>query len=299
MDRLDGMRTFSAVVETGSFTAAGKRLGMSNKLVSKYIGQLEAELKVNLLHRTTRSLSLTNAGRTYLDGCRKVLAANDALEVMMDTSGGFSGTLKIAAPLTFGETCVANSAIKFMDLHPDVTIELEIADHYVDLAEGGFDLAIRAGKLPVSSLIARKLETMDFHVVAAPSYIEKYGRPDHPDNLSEHICIRDSSHPDPNRWPFMIEGKAVQIPVTGNYIANSPPACLAPTYAGKGVYHCAEMFLGDDLETGRLVRLLDSFQTASIDIHAVQLPTAFRNPKVTAFVDILHREIKDTWRARA
>lgn len=292
MDRIDGMRAFVSVVGSGSFTGAGKRLGISNKLVSKYIGTLEAQLGVKLLHRTTRSQSLTNEGRTYLEGCRKVLGEFEALNLMMDPSGGFSGLLRIAAPLTFGETIVASAALVFMEAHPDVTVEIDLGDRHVDLAEGGYDLAIRMGALKDSSLIALKLGSTEFVTVAAPSYIERRGAPLHPDDLSEHDCILDTNNPDPNRWPFFVEGQIVQIPVSGSYIANSPPACLVPAYAGKGVYHCPEVFLGDDLDTGRLVRLLIGFPSRTLDIHAVQLPSAYRNPKVTAFVEILRAQLK-------
>ena len=292
MDRIDGMRAFVSVVEAGSFTSAGKRLGISNKLVSKYIGTLEAQLGLKLLHRTTRSQSLTNEGRTYLEGCRKVLGAVEALNLMMDPSGGFSGLLRIAAPLTFGETYIAAAALVFMEAHAGVTVEIDLGDSHVDLAEGGYDLAIRMGALKDSSLKALKLGSTEFVTVAAPSYIARFGAPSHPDDLSEHNCILDTNNPDPNRWPFFVEGQMVRIPVSGSYIANSPPACLAPAYAGKGIYHCPEVFLGDDLTAGRLVRVLTGFPSRTLDIHAVQLPSAFRNPKVSAFVDVLRDHLK-------
>lgn len=242
MDRIDGMRAFVAVVEAGSFTAAGKRLGISNKLVSKYIGTLESQLEINLLHRTTRSQSLTNEGRTYLEGCRKVLSELEALKLTMDPSGGYAGVLRIAAPLTFGETIVASAALRFMEAHPEVTVEIDLADHHVDMAQGGYDLAVRMGNLQDSSLIARKLASTEYLTVAAPSYIKRFGAPSHPDELASHSCIRDSNNADPNRWPYFVEGQMVRIPVSGPYIANSPPACLAPTFAGVGIYHCPGVF---------------------------------------------------------
>lgn len=292
MDQIDGMRTFVAVVETGSFSAASKRLGMSNKLVSKYITTLESRLKVNLLHRTTRSMSLTPEGRTYLEGCRRVLSEVDALESSLDGSGDFTGKIRIAAPLTYGETVVTKAALAFMEAHPKMVIEIDLSDEYADLAQGGYDLAIRIGALKDSSLKARKLGETDLIVVASPSYIDVHGVPTHPDELSAHICIRDANNPDPNRWPFLIEGKMVHIPVTGPFIANSPPACLLPTYAGKGVFICPDVFLGDDLESGRLVRLLSGFYSRTIGIHALRLPSAHQNPKVTAFVEFMRNQFK-------
>jgi len=285
------MRTFVAVVEAGSFTAAGKRLGISNKLVSKYISKLERRLNTNLLYRTTRSLSLTTEGRDYLEGCRRVLGEVDALDGAMNPAGKLKGKLRVAAPITFGDTFVASAATKFMEAHPDVTIEIDLSDVYADLAEGGYDLAIRIGELQDSSLIARKLGQTEVIVVAAPAYLEAHGTPVHPDELTSHACIRDANNPDPNRWPFVVEGQTVRIPVAGPYIANSPPACLVPTYAGKGIFICPDVFLGQDLEDGRLVRLLSGYPSRTIPIQAVQLPSAFKNPKVAAFVKIMQERI--------
>lgn len=292
MDKIQGMRTFLAVVETGSFTAAGKRLGITGKLASKYLAALEAELGMNVLHRTTRSMSLTHNGRIYLDGCRRVLAEIDRLDTALQSTTGFKGMLRVAAPLTFGDTVIANAAREFIDAYPEVTIELQLDDRYVELAEEGFDLAVRFGSLKDSSLIVRKLGEAWPMVVAAPSYIERHGKPTHPGELSNHICIRDSNNPDPNRWPFFVDGQLVQIPVTGSLIANSPPACLLLARAGRGIFNCPNVFLGDDLGEGRLIQLLADFPSRPIAIHAVQLPSAFDRPKVAAFIAILKRHIQ-------
>ncbi len=291
MDKIQGMRTFVAVVETGSFTAASKRLGLTDKLASKYIAALELQLGMSLLHRTTRSMSLTHDGRIYLDGCRRVLAEIDLLDTALQSTSGLKGMLRIAAPLTFGDTVVAAAVDDFMEAYPDVTVDLELADHYVDLAEEGVDLAVRMGSLKDSSLIARKLGEARLIVVAAPSYIERYGLPRHPEELVAHRCIRDANNPDPSRWPFLIGGEWVQIPVTGPLISNSPPACLLPTRAGKGIFICPNVFLGDDLAQGRLIQLLPDFPSRTIAIQAVQLPSAFDRPKVNAFIEILKRHI--------
>lgn len=287
MDKIDGMRTFVAVVEAGSFAGASKRLGITGKLASKYIGTLETQLGMTLLHRTTRSMSLTHDGRIYLEGCRRVLNEIDLLDMSLESSTGLKGILRVAAPLTFGETVVAAAALEFMAAHPEVTIELQLSDDYVDLAQEGFDLAVRIGTLKDSSLIARKLGEARLLVVAAPSYIERHGAPVHPDELSAHACIRDANNPDPNRWPFLIDGQQVQIPVAGPFIANSPPACLLPTRAGKGIFICPHVFLGDDLAQGRLVQLLPDFPSRTIAIQTVQLPSAFRKPKAAAFINSL------------
>ncbi|WP_336096709.1 LysR family transcriptional regulator [Roseovarius sp. CH_XMU1461] len=292
MDRIDGMQSFVAVVESGSFAAAGQRLGISNKLVSKRVAQLETQLGMTLLHRTTRSMSLSHEGERYLEGARRVLAELEQLEAEFDTSEGLKGIVRVAAPITYGDTAVANAANRFVEQHPNVTVELDLSDHYVDLAKGGFDIAIRIGNLSDSSLIVRKLGETHMKVVAAPSYIEKHGTPAHPAELSDHTCIRDANNPDPNRWPFQIEGQTIQVPVSGPFLANSPPACLAPTRAGRGIFICPDVFLGDDLETGRLVQLFPEFRSRTLPIQSVQLPSAFRKPRVKAFVECMRAEIK-------
>lgn len=292
MDRIEAMQSFVAAVETGTFAAAGQRLGISNKLVSKRVAQLENQLGLSLLHRTTRSMSLTHEGRRYLEGARRVLAELEQLETEFDASEGLKGTVRIAAPLTYGEAVVASAATRFVARHPGVTVELELSDHYADLAKGGFDIAIRIGTLSDSSLIVRKLGQTDLNVVAAPSYLERYGTPEHPAQLSNHVCIRDSNTTDPNRWTFRIEGQQVQIPISGPFLANSSPACLVPTRAGKGIFICPDVFLGDDLQTGRLIELLADFHSRTVPIQSVQLPSAFRKPRVKAFVDFMRDEMR-------
>ena len=292
MDRIDGMQSFVAVVEAGSFAAAGQRLGISNKLVSKRVAQLENMVGLSLLHRTTRSMSLTHEGERFLDGARRVLAELEQLETEFDASEGLKGIVRVAAPLTYGDTAVAKAANRFVEQHPNVTVELDLSDHYVDLAKGGFDIAIRIGALSDSSLVVRKLGETQMKVVATPSYLEEHGAPSHPAELSDHICIRDANNPDPNRWPFQIEGQTVQVPVSGPFLANSPPACLVPTRAGMGIFICPDVFLGDDLETGRLVQLFPEFHSRTLPIQSVQLPSAFRKPRVRTFLEFMREEIR-------
>ncbi|MEM7076045.1 MAG: LysR family transcriptional regulator [Pseudomonadota bacterium] len=294
MDRIDGMHSFVAVVETGSFSAAGQRLGISNKLVSKRVAQLERQVGMTLLHRTTRSMSLSHEGERYLEGARRVLAEVEQLETEFDGSDGLKGTVRVAAPLTYGDLAVASAASRFVKEHPDMTVELDLSDRYVDLAKGGFDIAIRIGHLNDSTLVVRKLGETAMKVVAAPSYLKRHGVPMHPAELCEHVCIRDANHPDPNRWPFHIDGQHVQVPVSGPFLANSPPACLVPTRAGLGIFVCPDVFLRDELDSDRLIEILPEFHSRTLPIQSVQLPSAFRKPRVRAFVDFMRAEIRSS-----
>lgn len=292
MDRIAGLQSFVAVVETGSFVSAGQRLGISNKLVSKRVAQLEQDIGMALLHRTTRSLSLTHEGARYLEGARRVLAELEQLENEFDASDGLKGVIRIAAPTKYGETTVARAARRFAEQHPNVTVELALSDRYEDLAKGGFDVAIRIGHLSDSSLIVRKLGETRMKVVAAPAYLRAHGTPDHPADLSDHTCIRDTNSPDPNRWSFNIAGQTIQVPVSGPFLANSPSACLVPVRAGMGVFTCPDIFLADDLSTGRLVELFPDTHAETLPIQSIHLPSAFRKTRVKAFVDVMQREMK-------
>ena len=291
VDTIDGMRTFVAVVETGSFTAAGRRLGLSNKLVSKYVAALETRAGAKLLHRTTRSLSLTGDGRTYLDGCREVLASLERLDAAMSAGDELGGTLRVAVPTTFGETVVAAAALRFAREHPGVSLEMDFSDGYVDLAAGGHDLAVRVGELGDSSLVARRLGETALVVVASPGYLARRGRPARPEALAGHECLRDANASDPSRWPFRVGGRTVRVAVAGRLLANNVRACLAFARAGRGVLLCPDVFLGDDLEAGRLVRLLEDFPSGTVPIRAVRLPSAFESPKASAFVEALRAEL--------
>lgn len=289
MDRIDLMRSFVAVVESGSFTAAGARLGFSNKLVSKYIAALEERLGQPLLHRTTRTLSLTDAGARYLEGARQVLAAVEEAEAALtgDDSRALTGRLRIAAPIGFGEGFVTDATRAYLEAHPGMAVELHLSDGYVDLAQGGFDLAVRIGNLRDSSLIARRFGRTEQWVVASPDYLARAGVPGHPDDLSGHACIRDTNAAVWNRWRFTVEGREVQVPVQGRFTANSASACLTMARAGYGLYLGLDLFVGPDVAAGRLVRVMAAYPAGTTAIQTVHLPSAFRQDKVRSYGDFL------------
>jgi DNA-binding transcriptional LysR family regulator len=293
MDTIDGMKTFVAVVETGSFTNAGIRLGISNKLVSKYIGQLEEKVGANLLHRTTRTMSLTESGEIYLHGCREVLATVEEMDLSLKTpSQSLVGRLRVTAPITFGETFITSASHAFLDLHPDLTLELELSDNYVDLAKGGFDLALRIGKLRDSSLLARKLGETELCVVGSPDYLDENGRPNAPQDLSNHKCILDTNNDPFDRWRFSDGKEHLSIPVNGQLRVNSATAACHMAKLSKGLILCPKIFIWKELSQGVLEQVLGGYSVLTTDIHAVYLPAAYRNPKVVTYVDYLTAELK-------
>lgn len=293
MDVLDGMRTFVASVEAGSFTAAADRLGRSNKLVSKYVAELEARLGVRLLHRTTRSLGPTDAGRRYYEGCVEVLGALEALEASLhDEDRAIGGTLRLSAPTTFGATYVQPLLRRFRRSHPRLTIDLRLSDRFDDLAEDGFDLAIRIGALDASSLIARKLGQTELWAVATPAYVAGHGAPDLPRDLLGHACIRDTNLRSGQSWTFEVAGKPQKIPVSGPYLVNSAQLVSNLVIAGEGIGLCPDYVVAADVAAGRLVRLLAGFPSLSLDVHAVYIDGRRQAAKTRRLLDFLAREFR-------
>lgn len=288
MDRLDGIRAFVAVVDAASFTRAGKRLGISNKLVSKYVAALEAQQGLTLLNRTTRSLSLTTAGERFLTAARRVLSAVEELDAQSRADEGpLTGRLRITAPVTFGEMFAPVLTRDFIAVHPGIAIDLRLTDRYVDLAAEGFDLALRIGVLGDSSLIGRRLGRTESFVVASPDYLATHGRPRHPDELRQHANIRDSNSASPQRAAFVIDGKVTSVPLPGAITLNSPRAVRRLALEGAGIALVPRFVIERDIATGRLERLLADFHGHQLDIQALYLPQPFIPPRLTAYLEHL------------
>ncbi|WP_455197957.1 LysR family transcriptional regulator, partial [Kaarinaea lacus] len=201
MDLFTSMRTYIAVVSAGSFTGGAERLGISKALASKYIGQLEDHLGVRLLNRTTRRLNLTEVGQGYFQRCQQLLDELDELEAsVLEQQDAPRGKLKVAAPSNFGEKNLARAVAEYLKTQPNMSIELVLADRFVNLVEEGFDLAVRIGELADSSLIARRLASMRMVVCAAPEYLKKNNIPADPQELAMHNCLIDTNMRDPDQW---------------------------------------------------------------------------------------------------
>ena len=234
MDTLIGMRTFATVVKTGSFTAAADRLGMSKALASKYLNQLEQRLGVRLLNRTTRHLSLTEVGQVYYTRCQSLLEAVDELEAaIQDRHESPKGRLSITAPQTFGECYLAQAMARFLEQYPQVSVELNLTDRFVNLLEEGFDLGIRIGELADSSLVARRLASVRIITCAAPRYLERHGVPVHPLELDAHACVIDTNIDTPARWLYMIDGERRQIEVGDRFAPTARGRCASWSSQGS------------------------------------------------------------------
>jgi DNA-binding transcriptional LysR family regulator len=289
LDRVTGMQVFVRVATLGSFSAAARALHLSQTMVTKHVAALENRLGVKLLHRSTRRLVLTEAGRSYLAACERILAEIEEAEASASLDRiEPRGTLRLNVPLTFGLRQIVPALTAFSRLHPAVSVDLGLADRYVDLIEEGWDLAIRVGRLKDSGLVARRLAPCRTIVCAAPSYLEARGAPRTLDDLSGHNCLGYTlpSAIGAGRWAFGAEGDLV-VPVEGNLRANNGDALLAAALAGQGLIYQPTFIVGDSLRDGSLLRVLSGHPTLELGVHAV-LPSGRQAPaKVRAFVEFL------------
>lgn len=288
MDTIEGMRTFVAVAGQHSFTAGAKQLGISTKLASKYVQQLETHLGAQLFHRTTRSVNLTETGQAYLERCIPLLDQFDELEgLVQEKQSELAGPIRITAPTGFGGRELVHALYPFQQQHPKVTIDLQLSDHIVPMVEGGFDLAVRFGDLEDSTLIARRLLDMRMVVFTSPQYIATNGRPAHPDQLVQHNCLLQKTSVDPEDWRFHIDDKEVSYRVKGSFKANSPRAVAQMVLSGLGIGRCPFYTVAPFLKEGRLTVLFEEFETHVLSLYAVYPPSRHLTARIRALIDHL------------
>ncbi len=289
MDTLTRMRTFVEVVEAGGFSAAARKMGRSKALISKYVRELEDELGARLLNRTTRTLSLTEVGQTYARDATEILQRIDDLQSSVgDAHAAARGRLKVSAPRTFGDGELGRAIMDFVMQEPDITLELHLEDRFVDVVDEGFDVAIRITSLADSSLIARRLSSFRIVCCASPEVIAAHGKPEMPIDLVDLPCIVDWNV-NRGHWPFTVEGERVTIAVKGRVEVNSPNVGRQAALAGLGFLMVPYLVVHDDITAGRLVPVLESFETSAIAIHAVYPHRRHLSGKVRAFIDYLVR----------
>jgi DNA-binding transcriptional LysR family regulator len=254
--------------------------------VSKRINQLENHLGVLLLHRTTRKLSLTEAGERYYEHAAQALsAARKAEDAVTELQGEPQGQLKISSPMSFGRLHVAPLIPKFMQRYPKLHIDLVMDDRNIDLVAGGIDVAIRSGDMPDSTLIARKLAPLRQVLCASPTYIERYGMPAAPSELRERNCILFSYSGDANEWTLNNGGKSEAVLVSGSYRVNNSEALLEALREGVGIGRLPTFVAGPDLKVGNLVRILESYHIPDHTFYAVFPERQYLPAKVRAFLD--------------
>jgi len=289
MDRLDAVRVFAKVAELESFTAAAGALGVSKAQVSKQVARLEDRLGARLLNRTTRRMSLTEVGRAYLDRARAALEQlEEAERAVQSLKREPHGTLRVAAPMSFGIRHLASAIPEFLKRYPDLGIDLDFNDRQVDLIDEGYDLAIRVARLADSSLVARRLAPCRRVVAAHPDYWDRHGRPSHPNELSDHECLIYAYLANPGEWSFQGPDGPIRVRIKGRIHANNGDALVAAAAAGLGVHLVPTFHCCDELAAGKLETVLDDYlDEGAISVHAVWPHNRHLSAKVRTFVDFL------------
>jgi len=289
MDRLAAIEAFARVAETGSFSAAARAMTLSKSLISRQVSALEAELGARLFARTTRSLTLTEAGRGYYDQVVRILAQMEEADLSVSQLQATPrGRLRVNAPMSFSLLQLAPALPDFLALYPEIDVDIAMNDRRVDLLEEGFDLAIRIGRLADSSLIARKLGGMRRIVCASPDYLERRGLPVAPSDLRRHDCLCYSNADTVDEWRFTDpDGRPLTVEVRGRVRANNGDLLRMAALRGLGLVDLPSFLVAGDIEKGDLVPVLEPFIRQDGGVYAVYPHARYLPPKIRVFVDFL------------
>ncbi|WP_395703070.1 LysR substrate-binding domain-containing protein [Aquabacterium sp.] len=301
MDQVQGIRLFIRVVESGSFSKAAADMGLTQPTATKHVAELERRLGARLLHRSTRGVTPTEIGALYYDKCRLIdrqLEEADNLVALQQSR--LRGTLRVSAPVAFGRRVLVPLVLRFMAENPEIQIDLNFEDRYVNLVEQGIDVALRLGRLADSSLGARRLGSNPWVLVAAADYLQRRGTPTMPNDLTEHDALVYSTVQGDDRWHFTdAEGLQLQTPIKGPLRSNNLSALLAAARAGLGVAALPWYVAHESVKAGAVRPLLPGWSLPQQEIHAVYPSPRLLPSKVSGFVNWLEGRFPAQWWAGA
>jgi len=288
MDRLTSLTAFVRVVDAGGFSAAARKLSMSTTMVSNHVQSLEDRLGARLLHRTTRKVSLTEVGKTYYDRCTQILADLEQADDIAGSSQSIPrGTLRIYTA-THIVQYVGPVVAEFLACYPEVKVDLTMGERTVDMIDEGYDVAVRLTPPPDSSLIVRSLATWRHVLCCSHGYLEAHPRPEQLADLAQHNCIRHELYPFGDEWRFADrKGNPASVRVSGNLVTNSGDTLRLAALHGAGIFLAAGFLVHDELEDGRLVRLLPEYRPVEFAMNAVYPHRHHLSAKVRTFIDML------------
>ncbi len=284
----EGISEFVHVAENESFTLAAKKMAISTAQVSRQVSGLETRLSIKLFYRTTRKVSLTDEGRLFYQHCRSVLdGLEEAERAITNLQSKPQGTIKITAPVTYGEQQILPLLNNFMSQYKEVAVQAYLSNRKIDLVEEGYDLAIRLGNLTDSSLMAKKLGKRTNFVCASPSYIDKYGAPHSVSELNKHSCLLGTL----DYWHFKESGKEKNVRVSGKVRYNSGFGLTDAALKGLGIVQLPDYYVHQHIQSGKLVSLLDNYRAADEGIWAVYPQNRHMSPKIRLLVDYLAEQL--------
>lgn len=293
MNPFEDMRIFCQVMDSGSFTAAADKLGLSKQFVSRRLMQLEERLGVRLLNRSTRRLDVTPLGQSYYESALRLLG--EVEEVEQGIAGQNSeprGTLRLSAPLSFALAHLGCLLPLFLQRYPQVSVEVDLSDRPVDLLSEGYDLVLRIGVLEDSTLIARRIATIQRVYCASPGYLASRGVPQHPEQLSDHDCL-PYGHGRQVQWRFQVKGKPMNINVGGRMRVNNGELLKDAAVADLGITYLPTFIVGQALQDGRLVRVLEDFEPEPLTLSAVYPQHRQGSRPVQALIEFLRERLMD------
>ncbi|MGC2775166.1 MAG: LysR family transcriptional regulator [Bradyrhizobium sp.] len=287
-DRARDLEVFCTVADSGSFSAAGRSLGLTPSAVSRTLDRIEARLGARLLLRTTRALTLTAEGQAYLSAARRILADLDEAEQAIADQGLPRGRIRVSGAISHGRICIVPLLGEFVRRYPNIVVDINLSDGLADVAAGQADVAVRGGPLADSALTARRLSENGRTVVASPDYLARWGMPETPEDLYNHNCLNFSFRRAEPVWPFRRDGIDYALKVRGAVEANSGDTLAQLALDGVGIARVGNFSLGDSITEGRLVPLLESFNPGDREVfHAVFVGGANMPARVRVFVDYL------------
>ena len=288
MEKLTAMRVFASVVAEGSFAAAGRHLGLTRSAVSKGVVELEQLLGVRLLDRTTRRVSATEAGRAYYERCLEILSQIEDTELQISSLHDQpKGLLRINAPLSFGTRYLGDAVSEFMSRYPDLHVELDLTDRFIDPIEEGVDVAIRIAKLDDSSLIARKIAETTPILVASPDYLKANGMPKTLFDLQAHKCLVYGHSTHLQRWKLREAGKPIAIRINAVMSSNNGDILRSAALGGQGITQLPTFLVGQDVANGDLEALFPHSSPDPLGIYAIYAANRYLATKTRVFIDFL------------
>ena len=289
---LNDIVVFTKVVETRSFTGAAEQLGLPKSTVSRKLAQLEERLGVRLVQRTTRKLALTDIGQAYYERCARIVADLAAAEQLVtDMQATPRGRVRVTAPIDLSSRYLGSIIADFIAAHPDVNVELEASDRIVDLIEEGFDVAVRFGSLPESTLIARRLCKISGLLVATPAYLARRGTPTTVEDLDEHDRVLFTPSPRTQSWTLANGDATYEFGRPARFASNNVGAVLEAVLAGAGLSVLTEFMVAGHVAAGELVPVLPDWRNRPIDVHAVYPARQNLPPRLTLFLDHLAKAL--------